>query len=185
MEQTFIREITNILKGRSIFLIGMMACGKSETGPKLAQLLNYKFIDLDSSIEKVANKSITNIFKQDGEKIFRDYETKCLQEIIKFPSLVIATGGGIVIKNENWGILRQGIVIWIDLEKKYAIERLKNEINNRPLLQDRDIEKSYSEIFQSREGLYEQADLRIKVQNENIEQVAKKIISELYKSISS
>ena len=76
-------------------------------------------------------------------------------------------------------------MIWIDLEKKYAIERLKNEINNRPLLQDRDIEKSYSEIFQSREGLYEQADLRIRVQNENIEQVAKKIISELYKSISS
>jgi len=185
MEETFINNITNLLRGRSIFLIGMMACGKSKTGDKLAQLLKYKFIDLDSLIEKVAKKSIPKIFEEDGENKFRLYERQCLQEVIKFPSLIVSTGGGVITKNENWGILRQGIVIWIDLEKKYAIERLKNEINNRPLLQDRDIEKSYSEIFQSREGLYEQADLRIKVQNENIEQVAKKIISELYKSISS
>ena len=47
MEETFINNITNLLKGRSIFLIGMMACGKSKTGPKLAQLLKYKFIDLE------------------------------------------------------------------------------------------------------------------------------------------
>jgi len=185
MEETFINNITNLLRGRSIFLIGMMACGKSKTGPKLAQLLKYKFIDLDSLIEKVAKKSISKIFEEDGENKFRLYERQCLQEIIKFPSLVVSTGGGVIIKHENWGILRQGIVIWIDLEKKYAIERLKNEINNRPLLKGRDIEKNYSEIFQSREGLYEQADIRVKVENENIEQVAKKIISELHKSIAS
>ena len=185
MEETFINNITNLLRGRSIFLIGMMACGKSKTGPKLAQLLKYKFIDLDSLIEKVAKKSISKIFEEDGENKFRVYERQCLHEIIKIPSLVVSTGGGVITKTENWGILRQGIVIWIDLEKKYAIERLKNEINNRPLIKDKDIAKNYSEIFQSREGLYSQADLRIKVQNENVEQVAKKIISELHKSISS
>ena len=185
MEQSIIEKTVQSIKGRSIFLIGMMGCGKSKTGPKLAQLLKYKFIDLDSLIEKVTKKSISKIFEEDGECEFRVYESQCLQEIIKFPSLVVATGGGVITKKENWGILRQGIVIWIDLEKKYAIERLKNEINNRPLLKGRDIEKNYSEIFQSREGLYEQADIRVKVENENIEQVAKKIISELYKSISS
>ena len=185
MEETFINNITNLLRGRSIFLIGMMACGKSKTGPKLAQLLKYKFIDLDSLIEKVAKKSISKIFEEDGENKFRVYEKKCLQEIIKFPSLVVSTGGGIITKKENWGILRQGIVIWIDLEQKYAIERLKNDIINRPLLKGSAIEEKYSEIFKSRKCLYEQADLRIKVQNENIEQVAKKIISELYKCISS
>ena len=185
MEETFIDNITNLLRGRSIFLIGMMACGKSKTGPKLAQLLKYKFIDLDSLIETVAKKSISKIFEEDGENKFRVYESQCLKEIIRFPSLVVSTGGGVITKNENWGILRQGIVIWIDLEKKYAIERLKNEINNRPLLKGKDIERNYSEIFQSRERLYEKADLRIKVKNENVEQVAKKIISELHKIISS
>ena len=174
-----------LIKVRSIFLIGMMACGKSKTGPKLAQLLKYKFIDLDLLIEKVAKKSISQIFEGNGENKFREYERQCLQEIIKFPSLVISTGGGIVTKNENWGILRQGIVVWIDLEKKYAVERLKNEMDKRPLLKGRDLEKNYSEIFKSTESLYEQADLRIKVQNENVEQVAKRIISELHKSISS
>ena len=185
MEETFIKNISYLLRGRTIFLIGMMACGKSKTGPKVAELLKYKFIDLDLLIEEVAKKSIYKIFKDDGENSFRVYESKCLQEIIKFPSLVVSTGGGVITKNENWGILRQGIVIWIDLDKKLAIERLKSEINNRPLLKDRDIEKNYNEIYQSREGLYAQADLRIKVKNENVEQVAKKIITELNKSISS
>ena len=185
MEETFINNITNLLKGRSIFLIGMMACGKSKTGPQLAQLLKYKFIDLDSLVEKVAKKSISKIFEENGENKFREYERQCLQEIIKFPSLVVSTGGGVIIKKENWGILRQGIVIWIDLEKKIAIERLKNEINNRPLIKGKDIEDNYSKLFQSRKGLYEQADIRIKVQNENVEQVAKKIINELHKRINS
>ena len=185
MEEIFINNITKLLRGRSLFLIGMMACGKSKTGPKLAQLLKYKFIDLDSLIEKVAKKSISKIFEENGENKFREYERQCLQEIIKFPSLVVSTGGGVIIKKENWGILRQGIIIWIDIEKKIAIERLKNEINNRPLIKGRDIEDNYSKLFQSRKGLYEQADIRVKVQNENIEQVAKKIISELHKSISS
>ena len=185
MEETFINNITNLLKGRSIFLIGMMACGKSKTGPKLAHLLKYKFIDLDSLVEKVAKKSVLKIFEEDGENKFRVYERQCLQEIIQFPSLVVSTGGGVITKNENWGILRQGIVIWIDLEEKFAIERLKSEIYDRPLLRGGDIEKNYSEIFQSRVGLYEQADLRIKVKNENVEQVARKIINELHKVIAS
>ena len=62
MEQTIIKKTVNTLKGRSIFLIGMMGSGKSETGLKLAELLKYKYIDLDSLIEKLAKKSINKIF---------------------------------------------------------------------------------------------------------------------------
>tara|TARA_B100000212_G_C27373317_1_gene533578 strand:- start:1018 stop:1575 length:558 start_codon:yes stop_codon:yes gene_type:complete len=184
MEKNFINKMTNILKGRSIFLIGMMACGKSKTAPKLAQRLKYKHIDLDLIIEKVAKKSISNIFLQDGEKIFRDYETQCLKEIIKLHSLVISTGGGVVTKNENWGILRQGIVVWIDLDKDSAIKRLKGEKNNRPLLKNKDLEKTYDDIWESRKDLYDQADLRISVIDENIDEVAEKIIVEMNKIIS-
>ena len=169
-------KITNSLQGRSIFLVGMMACGKSKTGPKLAQMLNYKFLDLDFAIEKVANKSISNIFAQDGEEIFRKYETQCLKEIIKFPSLVISTGGGVVTRAENWGILRQGIVVWIDLDETYAIERIKKDSNKRPLLKEKDIKSNYINLFKSRKRLYAQADIRIKVQDENIDQVVQKII---------
>jgi len=135
MEQSIIEKTIKAIKGRSIFLIGMMGCGKSQTGSKLAELFKYKYIDLDSLIEKLAKKSITQIFKDEGEDNFRKLETNCLKETIKIPSLVISTGGGIVTKSENWGILRQGIIAWIDLEKDIAIERLKNEIEKRPLLQ--------------------------------------------------
>tara|TARA_Y100000589_G_scaffold332232_1_gene390568 strand:+ start:695 stop:1252 length:558 start_codon:yes stop_codon:yes gene_type:complete len=184
MEEILINNIIHKLKGRNIFLVGMMASGKSKTGPKLAKLLQYKFFDLDVLIEEVAKKSIPNIFDQDGEEIFREYETKCLNEIIKYPSLVIATGGGVVTKNKNWGYLRQGIVVWIDVDKKSALSRLKKDINGRPLLRDKDWEKNYNDIFNSRKKLYAQADLRIKVLNENVNQVVEKIIIDIQKNIS-
>ena len=184
MNKNFLNNISNNLKGRNIFLIGMMASGKSKTGPLLAQMLKYKFIDLDNVIEKVAKKSISKIFLDEGEKIFREYETKCLNEIIKFPSLVISTGGGIVTKNQNWGILRQGIIIWIDLDKKYAIERLSLDKNKRPLLKENNIENDYMRILKSRKKLYEQADFKIKIYNENVQQVADKIILQMEKILS-
>ena len=183
MEKSIIEETVKVIKGRSIFLIGMMGCGKSQTGLKLAELLKYKYIDLDSLIEKLAKKSINQIFNDDGEDNFRELETNCLKETIKIPSLVISTGGGIVTKSENWGILRQGIIVWIDLDKDIAIERLKNEIDKRPLLQGKNPNDLYMSIFQSRANLYSQADLRIEVKKENIKEVAMKIIYAMYKEI--
>ena len=183
MEESIIKKTVKVIKGRSIFLIGMMGCGKSKTGLKLAELLKYKYIDLDSLIEKLAKKSINQIFNDEGEDNFRELETNCLKETIKIPSLVISTGGGIVTKSENWGILRQGIIAWIDLDKDIAIERLKNEIEKRPLLQGNNLNDLYMSIFQSRQNLYSQADLRIKVKKENIEEVAMKIIYAMHKEI--
>ena len=183
MEKSIIEKTIKIIKGRSIFLIGMMACGKSKTGPKLSELLRYKFIDLDKLIEKIAKKKINEIFLDDGEQEFRELEKNCLKEIIKIPSLVISTGGGIVTKPENWGVLRQGIIIWIDTNQEIALERLKNDIEKRPLLQGKDLRETYMSIFQSRKNLYYQADLRIKVDNENVEEVVNKIIYEIYKKI--
>ena len=183
MNSKFLDSITSKLKGRSIFLIGMMASGKSKTGPELAKLLMYKFIDLDSVIEKVTKKSINNIFNEDGESTFREIETKCLKEIINFPKMVISTGGGVIKKSQNWGILRQGIVIWIDVEKEIAIKRLNDDIDHRPLMKDCDIEKKYTEIFNERKVLYAQADLRIKVRNESIGVVVDKIIFEMQRAI--
>ncbi len=185
MEQSIIEKTVDFIKGRNIFLIGMMGCGKSQTGLKLAEFLKYKYVDLDSLIEKLAKKSINQIFKDEGEDNFRALETNCLKETIKIPLLVISTGGGIVIKPQNWGILRQGIIIWIDLDKDIALERLKNEIEKRPLLQGKNLNDLYVKIFQSRENLYSQADIRIKVKKESIEEVAMKIIDAIHTKIIS
>ena len=184
MEQLIIEKTIKRIKGRSIYLIGMMGSGKSRTGPKLAELLSYKYIDLDAFIEKCAKKSINQIFKDEGEEDFREIESKCLKETIKIPSLVISTGGGIVTKTENWGILRQGIIIWLDINKDIALKRLKNDIHNRPLLQEKNLDNLYNKILKSRKNLYSQADLIIQVNNDTVDEVSKKIIFAMHKKIN-
>ena len=185
MDKFILEKTTKMIKGRSIFLIGMMGSGKSQTGPKLAQLLSYKFIDLDTLIEKLAKKTINQIFRDSGEEEFRELETNCLKETIKIPSLVISTGGGIVSTPKNWGILRQGIIIWLDVDKNIVIKRLSDDIENRPLLQDGNLNNLYTNILESRKNLYCQADLKIKINNENVEEVSKKIIYAIHKKIDN
>ena len=183
MESNFTNGLIKKLSGRSIFLIGMMGSGKSSTGPILAEILKYKYIDLDKLIEKLTNKTIDKIFTDEGEEYFRDLETKCLQEIIKLPSTVVSTGGGTILKKENWGVLRQGIVVWLDINKTIVLNRLNQiEDNNRPLLKG-NIDKKYEEIFESRKDIYAQADLRIEVNNEGIKNIAENIIKALKKEI--
>ena len=185
MEQFIIKKIIKIMKGRSIFLIGMMGCGKSQTGPKVAQLLSYKYIDLDSLIEKIAKKTINQIFSDSGEENFREIETNCLKETIKIPSLIISTGGGIVTKLQNWGVLRQGIIVWLDVDKEIVLKRLKNDIQNRPLLKGENLDNLYTNILESRRNLYSQADLRIEINDESVEEVSKKIIYSIYQKINN
>ena len=97
--------------------------------------------------------------------------------------MVVSTGGGIIQSSENWGILRQGIVIWIDINTQVALNRLKDQINIRPLLKGKDLKKLYSDIFHARLDLYSQADIKVSVNEESIEQVVDMILSELKKTV--
>ncbi len=166
------QNIQERLGGRNIFLIGMMGSGKSQTGPNLANILKYAFVDMDDVIEKATDQTITNIFEQEGEEAFRDVEKKVLQGISQHHSLVIAAGGGVVTLPENWGILHQGIVIWLDLDINRSIKRLKNDKNKRPLLKSKDLNKTFSDIYEKRKPLYLESDLRIEVEDQSPYEVA-------------
>ena len=126
------------LGGRSLYLVGMMGCGKSSTGRPLAERLGYGFVDVDAVIEQVAGSSISEIFAREGEDSFRDLETQVLRSISERHSLVVATGGGIVTRSENWGMMHQGIVIWLDVERDQLLLRLQSDSTRRPLLQVND-----------------------------------------------
>lgn len=167
------------LGGRNIFLIGMMGSGKSQTGPVLAKMINYAFVDTDDVIEKASKQSISSIFEKDGEKVFRDVEKQVLKEISQHHSLVIATGGGLVTVPENWGILHQGIVIWLDLDLKRSIKRLESEKKKRPLLIGDDLAENFSQIYESRKPVYLEADLRIEVEDQSPYEVANMISERL------
>ena len=184
MERNFTNGLIKELRGRSIFLIGMMGSGKSSTGPILAEILKYKYVDLDVLIEKLTKKTIDKVFSEEGEEYFRDLETQCLQEIIKLPSVVVSTGGGVVLKKENWGILRQGIIVWLDINKEIALNRLNSKDNIRPLLKG-NIDIKYEEIFETRKDIYAQADLRVEINNEGVKNVAEKILNTLQKEINN
>ena len=167
------------LGGRNIFLIGMMASGKSQTGPVLAKMINYAFVDTDDVIEKASKQSISSIFEKDGEKVFRDVEKKVLKEISQHHSLVIATGGGLVTLPENWGILHQGIVIWLDLDLKRSIKRLESDQKRRPLLLEDNLAENFSQIYESRKPIYLESDLRIEVEDQAPCEVATMIAEHL------
>ena len=124
------------------------------------------------------------MYKRQGEEYFRDLETQCLQEIIKLPSVVVSTGGGVVLKKENWGILRQGIIVWLDINKEIALNRLNSKDNIRPLLKG-NIDVKYEEIFETRKDIYAQADLRVEINNEGVKNVAEKILNALKKEINN
>ncbi len=167
------------LGGRNIFLIGMMGSGKTQTGPYLARKINYAFVDTDDVIEKAAKQSITAIFEKDGETGFRDLEKQVLKEISQHHSLVIATGGGLVTLPENWGILHQGIVIWLDLDLNRSIQRIERDDKERPLLIKEDLAHTYSQIYESRKSIYLESDLRIEVEDQSPSEVASMIADRL------
>ena len=164
------------LGGRSIYLIGMMGSGKTSTGRPLAKRLGYGFVDADAVIEQVAGCTIPEIFERDGEAGFRSIESQVLNAISQRHSLVVATGGGVVIKPENWGQLHSGIVVWLDVDRGQLLARLRADSTLRPLLQQPDPEAALDTLLQQRRPLYGEADLTVVINDETAEAVADGIL---------
>ena len=178
-DSDFLKCLNKKLGGRSLYLVGMMGSGKSKTGPVLAKKLSYAFVDSDDVIEKYAKKSIPEIFKDEGESTFRDIEKYVLTAISQRHSLVVATGGGVVLSSENWGVLHQGIVIWINTERQTIFDRLKVASVKRPLLDHSDFESDFDQIFTQRRNLYMQADIQIDVIDQTPEEVSTLILNKI------
>ena len=167
------------LEGLNLYLVGMMGAGKSAIGRPLADALGYRFVDADSAIEQVAGKGIPEIFASEGETGFRALETAVLGQIAGWHSLVVATGGGVVTRPENWGQLHQGVVIWLDAPDALLLERLSSDPTPRPLLQTDDPAARLAALLAERKPLYAQADLHIVQDGRTADQVAVQILEAL------
>ena len=164
------------LGGRSLYLVGIMGSGKTSTGRPLAERLGYGFVDADAVIKQAAGCSIPEIFERDGEAGFRKLESQVLSAISQRHSLVVATGGGVVTQQENWGLLHSGIVIWLDVVPDQLLQRLKADSTVRPLLQTDDPEAALNALLNERRPLYAEADLTVVINEETPETVADGIL---------
>ena len=102
-----------------------------------------------------------------------------LNQIASWHSLVVATGGGLVLRPENWGQLQQGVVIWLDAPEELLLERLNADPTQRPLMQSEDPAQRLAELMGQRRPLYAQADLHIVQDGRAAEQVALQILEAL------
>ncbi len=153
----------DLLQGLNLYLIGMMGVGKTSVGYAIAQQMNYRFFDTDDLITKVQGETIAEIFANAGEDYFRDLETKVLQEVSTCTRSVIATGGGLILKNQNWSFLQQGLVVWLDANVDLIMTRLAND-QSRPLLQTENPRQTLETLWWKRRSRYAQADLQIEIE---------------------
>ncbi|WP_342358915.1 shikimate kinase [Terrarubrum flagellatum] len=154
--------IARAIGERSIVLVGMMGCGKSSVGRKLAQRLGRPFIDTDSAVEEAAQRSIAEIFATYGEDAFRSGERRVVKRVLETPAQVVALGGGAWVDNETReATARAGAIsIWIDVEPPKLMERLGRR-THRPLLAGVDLATRIEELLRVRRSVYALADIRI------------------------
>jgi shikimate kinase len=137
-----------------IALIGMPGCGKSSVGRQLARRLNWSFADADAEIERAIGCSIRAYFEQHGEAAFRDVEQSTLAELLLGERVVLATGGGAVMREANRRLLTtRADVVYLRSTPEELMRRLRHDAH-RPLLQVSDPMRKLRELFQVRDPLY-------------------------------
>ena len=147
----------------NIVLVGPMGSGKTTVGRRLADELGCDFFDSDHEIIDKTGVSIDHIFDIEGEKGFRNRETQMLSELSQKTDVVIATGGGIVLRSENRALLQQsGIVVYLASSIEQLLQRTSKS-KNRPILEKSlDREKTIRDILSAREAYYrEVSDLEV------------------------
>jgi shikimate kinase len=164
----------------NIVLIGFMGCGKSSVGRRIAANTGRRFVDTDELVASRAGRSISRIFAEQGEDAFRDLESQALDGLAGESGLVLATGGGAILREANRAILRRiGPVVWLDAEPDILFERVSRN-RRRPLLQTENPRATFDALLASRRPIYEQAaSLRIDSSTLSHDDAARIVVEEV------
>lgn len=137
----------------SVFLVGPMGAGKTTIGKLLAKRLARPFFDCDQYISEQVGADIAWIFEKEGEAGFRERESRALEELTVLSNIVLATGGGAVETPENWAVLKNGFVIYLNASVETQLARTRQS-THRPLLMQGNPEQVLSDRYQKRHPLY-------------------------------
>ena len=160
---------TNSLPGNNrkyqsgnLILVGMMGSGKTTMGRALSKCLGKIFVDSDEEVQKRTGVTIPHIFDIEGEEGFRQRECAVIRDLSGRDNLVLATGGGVILAEQNRALLQQnGIVIYLKANVHDLWQRTRHD-RSRPLLQTADPHAKLTELFHQRDPLYRQvADIII------------------------
>lgn len=156
-----------------------MGCGKSSVGRRLAALTGHRFVDTDELVAQAAGKSIPEIFASAGEPGFRDIEAGVLEDLVGVAGIVLATGGGVILRESNRATLRTiGTVAWLDAQPDALFERASRS-QRRPLLQTADPRRTFDDLLAARRPIYEAAaDFRLDSTGLEHETVAQGILEQ-------
>lgn len=166
----------------SIFLVGPMGAGKTTVGKHLARRLGRDFFDSDREIELACGVDIPTIFDFEGEAGFRAREERMIDILTRKQNIVLATGGGAVLRKQNRHMLRsRGTVVFLDVEIETQVERTSRN-NSRPLLRQGDIRETLLRIREQRGPLYNQvAHIKIGTSTQRHQKVVDRIVQQLDK----
>lgn len=152
-----------------------MGTGKTTNGRRLAERLQLHFVDTDQVVEDLAGKSIPEIFEQDGEPAFRALETQALRVVLEGPRAVVATGGGIMGREENVRLMRSGgPIVCLQASPETILRRTAGR-SDRPLLRVPDPLATIRRLAREREEHYARADYRVRTDGGDREQILEEI----------
>lgn len=164
----------------NIVLVGPMGAGKSTIGRQLSNALKKEFKDSDHEIVARTGASIPLIFEIEGEEGFRKREAAMIDELTQLNDIVLATGGGAVLREENrFNLKQRGVVIYLYASVDQLFERTSRD-HNRPLLQTENPRQKLQELMEQRDPLYrEVADMVVHTDDRSIRSVVKEILVRL------
>lgn len=167
------------MQTENIYLIGLMGAGKTTIGRQLAKALQLPFYDSDKAIEEQTGVDIPTIFEYEGEEGFRDRELNMIQELTKIDGIVLATGGGAILKEENRDALKKnGFVVYLQCSVDKILQRTRRD-NQRPLLYTDTPRERIEALFLEREALYLScADFKIETSSMQSKTVVQNILDE-------
>jgi shikimate kinase len=178
------QEIENIrekLGNHPIVLVGLMGAGKSSIGRRLAEKLNFPFVDADHEIEVAADKSIAEIFADHGEAYFREGERRVISRLIENGAQVLATGGGAFINDDTRErIAGHGVSVWLKADLPLLMKRV-NKRADRPLLLNDNPRAVMQRLMDERYPVYAKADVTVESRDVQHTQMVNDVIKMLAK----
>lgn len=167
----------NTHKPSALFLIGMMASGKSTVGKALAARLGWDFFDVDREVERRTGVTVAEIFEKEGEAGFRSRETEMMAELTIRPGCIVAMGGGAPLFEVNRKLLKRGLVVRLLSTVSDVLERTRFD-TTRPLLRSEDPVAKIRELMLAREPVYaEVSDVEVSTTRTYPEVVADRILA--------